>query len=110
MPYALTVGLPGLYMPDVCEHHWTKADAESSAVFWANTYREDWDAGYRVEGSARKGGYEVYDEERTASHIASIRIDEVGLDSFAPVCECGCETEPTNEGPRCTKCGLDVRD
>jgi len=110
MPYAITCGLPGCYMPDVCEHHWTKADAQSSAVFWANTYREDWDSRYRIEGSARKGGYDIFNDEKTCSHVATIRIDEISKYDFAPDCECGRETEPTNEGPRCSECGLDVRD
>ena len=113
MPYALTMGLPGLYMPDVCEHHWTKKDAQASAVFWADTYRDEWGDGapaYRVEGSARSGRYDVFDLERIAQHIACIEVSEIGLGDFAPECVCGRETEPTIDGPKCPECGLDVRD
>ena len=110
MPYAITEGLPGLYMPDNCCHVWTKKDAEAIAAESARIYREDWDGNYRVEGSARSGRYDIHDDDRgMGSHIACIEIHEMDLQDFAPDCVCGRETEPTDDGPCCPRCGLDVR-
>ena len=110
MGYAITVSQPG-YMPNVCIHAWTRRDAESTAVYEADIFREDWDANYRVEGSARSGRYDVEDLDASEHHLGwVIIIDEVPLCDFAPVCKCGLDTEPTTNGPVCSECGRDVRD
>lgn len=45
------------YMPDTNDVCTSRRDAEEQAKFWADRYRED--GTYKVEGSARTGGYRV---------------------------------------------------
>ena len=82
MPYAVMIGLQGLYMPNNVSHFRTRKDAESSARWWAETFRED---GEKVSGSARAGYYEVGEHE-------CIEISEIGYEDFETTCsECGKE-------------------
>jgi len=82
MPYAVTQGLPGGYMPDTCDHYRTKREAEQGAKFWADVYRKDWDVKYRVEGSMRSGRYDVYDDSKTCDHVAVIEVNKIGWEDF----------------------------
>jgi len=55
--YHVLVGMPG-YMPETNEVYQTLRDARDAAQWHADTYRDDWDPGYKVTGNKRDG-YEI---------------------------------------------------
>jgi len=60
--YHVLVGMPG-YMPDNNDVCRTRGEAESSALYWANEYRNDWDSdtdkSYYIVTGNKHDGYEV---------------------------------------------------
>jgi len=78
MPYAVTVGMQGGYMPDTCHHFRSRKEANDLAIMEAELFRNDWDANYRVEGSARKGLYTIEDLDASEPHLGwVIEISEI---------------------------------
>jgi hypothetical protein len=88
MPYAITVGMEGGYLPDACYHVRTRKEAEVCAVEEANQFREDIDGGYIVKGSARKGGYRVSERDAGVHTLDTlILISEISEEDFDPDCD-----------------------
>lgn len=85
MPYAVTVGMEGGYLPGSVYHARTKREAESVAVDEARVYREDWDTDWIVEGSARTGGYRVRERGAGPYRLDTlILISEIPWEDFEP--------------------------
>lgn len=85
MPYAVTVGMQGGYMPDSCYHVRTRKEAESCAIGEADQFRNAWDANYRVEGSARSGQYTIEDRDAGPHHLGwIIEISEISEADYCP--------------------------